>query len=75
MERSGDVSALTLEIRPGEQVLIDGGRVAVTLEHKSGQVARLKFLAPKSVEIHREARKNNSVAAVARGGIRNLQGK
>lgn len=42
-----------IEIRTGETVAIDGGRVLVTLEEKSGQRARLRFEATKDVAIER----------------------
>lgn len=42
-----------IDIRVGEGITIDGGRIVVTLEEKSGQRARLRFDAAKDVEIDR----------------------
>lgn len=44
---------LYLDLRVGESVDIDNGRVVVTLHEKSGQRARLAFDADKSVHIER----------------------
>ena len=43
--------SLTLDIRPGERVMIGGELVAIELVHKSGQSARLKVTAPTDVKI------------------------
>lgn len=43
---------LKIDIKPGESVEI-GNDIVVTLEEKSGQVARLSFQAPKSIPIRR----------------------
>jgi len=42
---------LVLEMTAGERVKIDHGRIAIILEHKSGQRARIRFEADVSVEI------------------------
>lgn len=46
-------SAKRIEVRVGEGISIDGGRIVVVLEEKSGQRARLCFEAPKDVAIER----------------------
>jgi sRNA-binding carbon storage regulator CsrA len=55
-----------MELKPGEALTI--GDVVVTLEAKSGQVARLSIVADKSVQVARVAHPA-SVAAIASGGI------
>lgn len=40
-----------VDLRVGEKLSLDSGRIAVILEHKSGQIARLRIVAPKSVKI------------------------
>lgn len=44
---------LRLDLRPGEGVEIDGGRVVLRMEAKSGQIARLAIEAAKEVPIRR----------------------
>lgn len=43
---------LKIDLKPNESVTI-GDDIVVTLEEKSGQIARLSFQAPKSVPIKR----------------------
>jgi len=43
--------ALFVELEEGDRVAIDNGRIAVTLEKKSGRKARLKIDADKSIKI------------------------
>lgn len=43
--------SLTLDIRPGERVMIGGELVELQLVHKSGQSARIKFVAATDVKI------------------------
>lgn len=57
---------LKIELRPHEAISI--GSVIVTLESKSGQVARLSIQADKSVPIARVQR-DNAAAIAAQGGI------
>ena len=57
---------LKLELRPGESVKI--GDAVVTLEDKSGKVARLAIQADKSVPIVR-VQQPMSAAHFAKGGI------
>lgn len=51
---SGDLSKLTIDIRPGDRLSIDGGRIQVDLLEKSGKVARLRVVAPRDMKIQRE---------------------
>ena len=44
-------SCLHIDMRVGETMSLDGGRIRVELEDKSGRIARLKVLAPKDVEV------------------------
>jgi hypothetical protein len=34
---------LFMDIKVGQSLEVDGGRMVITLEHKSGQLAKLKF--------------------------------
>ncbi len=49
---------LFLDLKVGESVSIDEGRVRMTLRAKNGQRARLEFQADKSVSIEREKTSN-----------------
>lgn len=49
-----DVSHLTIDVRPGEQVILDGRRIIVELLEKSGKLARLRVTAPRDMKIERE---------------------
>lgn len=49
-----EVSHLTIDVRPGEHLLLEGGRIVVELLEKSGKLARLRVTAPKNVKIVRE---------------------
>lgn len=53
-------STLILEARPGDQITV-GENVLVTVEEKSGRVARLRFEAPTDVRIRKQ---DNSAAAM-----------
>ncbi len=44
---------LYLDVRCGDTLLIDGGRVRITVQHKSGRSAKLRFEAESSVVIDR----------------------
>lgn len=55
---SKDRGSLTLDVRPGERVMIGNQLVEIELVHKSGQHARIKFTAPTEVKI--ELLKNSS---------------
>ncbi len=58
---------LSMDIKVGESVSIDGGRVVLTLEAKSGQRARLTFQHESDVDVRRKT--SASAAAAARGGV------
>jgi sRNA-binding carbon storage regulator CsrA len=49
-----ETSQLTVDVRPGEHLLLDQGRIVVELVEKSGRLARLRVTAPRDVEIKRE---------------------
>lgn len=61
---------LYLDIKVGESVTI-GDNVVLTLEEKSGQVARLAFDADKSVSIGKQktSSQDSAVSIAARSGI------
>lgn len=58
---------LKLEIRPGESIAI-GNVAVVTLEEKSGKIARLAIQADKSVPVSR-VQQNNTAKLAASVGI------
>lgn len=58
---------LKLEIRPGESIAI-GNVAVVTLEEKSGKIARLAIQADKSVPVSR-IQQNNTAKLAASVGI------
>ncbi len=60
---------LKIEIRVGESVKI--GDATVTLEDKSGKIARLSIDAPKSVPIQRMPQ--TSMAQIVKNGIGSLE--
>lgn len=45
--------SLRVELRVGESIEVDNGRITITLEEKSGQRARFRFDAPQDVDIKR----------------------
>lgn len=45
-----------MEVAPGEIVRIDGGKILVIVEQKSGQKARLRIIADRSITIDRPDR-------------------
>lgn len=49
-----DISQLTIDVRPGEHLMLEGGRIIVELLDKSGKLARLRVTAPRDVSIKRE---------------------
>lgn len=63
------MSTLKLEVRPGETITI-GDNVTVTLEEKSGQVARLSFEADRNIPIRKSSATPAKVAAMAGLGAR-----
>ena len=44
-------TALALDIKPGDVVAIDAGKIKVELVHKSGRAARIRFVAPEDTDI------------------------
>lgn len=64
------MSTLKLEVRPGETITI-GDNVTVTLEEKSGQVARLSFEAPRSISISKGRAPDARLAAMEGLGASN----
>ena len=50
-----------MDVVAGETVRIDGGKILVTVEQKSGQKARLRIIADQSILIERP----NKIAAEA----------
>lgn len=52
-----------IEVRQGQTIRVDGGRVCITLEHKSGQVARLRIVAPESAPIEAPEREKKALEA------------
>jgi hypothetical protein len=58
---------LKVDVRVGDTVSFDSGRVSLTLLEKSGQRARLEIIAAPDVRIDLPAR--NSPAQQARNGI------
>jgi pyruvate kinase len=57
------------DLRVGEAVRIDGGRVTVRLEEKSGQRARLVFKAEDDIRIEKAATVPRTGAAQAKYGL------
>ena len=62
------MSNLRIELKPGESVSI-GTYAVVTLEEKSGKIARLSIRADRSVPITRMS--GTTTAQIAQGGIMN----
>jgi len=54
-----DISQLTIDVRPGEHLLLDGRRIVVELLDKSGKLARLRVTAPRDVTILREEKEQS----------------
>lgn len=57
------------DLRVGESVRIDGGRVTVRLEEKSGQRARLVFKAEDDVQIEKGSSGPRAGAEQAKYGL------
>jgi len=64
---------LFIDLKVGQSISIDGGRIVMSLEDKSGKLARLKFVADSDVSIQRpgsaEQRRFKSGARQAAMGI------
>lgn len=61
------MSKLNLDLRVGESVSFDDGRIEITLSEKSGQRARLEIKAKSDVTI--KTNKSSTASALARSGI------
>lgn len=59
--------ALSMDVRVGDSIAIDGGRVVITVEAKSGQRARLRLRFEQGVDVRREPQQ--SPASAAPGGV------
>lgn len=55
------------ELRVGDSLIIDNGRIVVTLEEKSGQRARLTFSAVKGVKFSKGVLGRTGAEHAARG--------
>lgn len=65
---------LRIDLKPGESVRI-GNMATLTLEEKSGKVARLAFDADKSIDIRRVEAGNVTASMAASGGISSFPGR
>lgn len=63
---------LRIDLRPGETIRI-GDIATVTLEEKSGQIARLSFEADRSIPIKRVQNDHSPASIAAAGGISGKQ--
>lgn len=61
------MSSLKLDLRVGDTVLLDGGKIKITVLDKSGQRARLDINAKDDVKI--ETQKNYDAASIVKNGI------
>lgn len=59
--------AVIIDVRSGEAVSIDGGRIVAVLLEKSGQRAKIKFVAEEGTAIERMQDKENFRARVGLG--------
>lgn len=59
--------SLSIDVKVGEAVSIDGGRVVVTLEEKSGQRIRMRFEADEGTPIERVKNRHNVRAEIGLG--------
>ncbi len=50
---AGDKRPLLIDLKVGEVLRLDSGRIIVALESKSGQLARLRIIADESVKIEK----------------------
>lgn len=51
--------SLLVDLKPGQSISIDGGRIQISLEEKSGKLARLKVVAEPDVVIQRPGSGSN----------------
>jgi pyruvate kinase len=59
--------AITIDVRSGEAISIDGGKVVITLVEKSGQRARLRCVAEEGTPVERVQDRFNVRAAIGLG--------
>jgi pyruvate kinase len=59
--------SVTIDVRSGEAISIDGGRIIAVLEQKSGQRARIRIEAEEGTPIERVKEKTNFRAEVGLG--------
>lgn len=57
--------SLSMDVKVGESLCIDGGRLVVVIEHKSGQRAKLRFIHSGDVKVERLAESAESAAVKA----------
>ncbi len=62
--------SLSLDVKVGDSIDIDGGRIVVCLKEKSGQLARLHFKAGADISIVRSKAPVKTAAEMAMRGIR-----
>jgi hypothetical protein len=62
------VRSLSLDVKVGDSLAIDGGKILVTLLHKSGQLAKLAFVADDSISIVK-GKKSQAGAEQAKKGL------
>ena len=60
---------LFIDLKVGQSISIDGGRIIIGLEEKSGKLARLKFVADKDVSIQRPGAVQNRFKSGARQAL------
>lgn len=59
--------AVTIEVRTGEAVSVDGGRILAILEEKSGQRARIRFEVDEGTSVERVRDTHNIRATIGLG--------
>jgi len=57
---------LSMDVKVGESLSLDGGRITLKVEQKSGQVARIRFTMDQDVSLSKAVA---NMAAVARRGV------
>ena len=57
---------LSMDVKVGESLSLDGGRIVLRVEQKSGQVARIRFTMDQDVSLSKAVA---NMAAVARRGV------
>ena len=62
-----DTYALTVEVRTGESLSIDGGNIILKVEEKSGQRARIRFQFKQQTEVRKIV---PGASLIARQGIK-----